>query len=384
MLIVACISGHGFGHGARTAAVLSALAALEPGWRIVLSTPLPADVLAVAMGPVPFLHRPCRWDVGVVQADALGADEAATLAALEQLERDLPLRIEQEAAWIAAQGQPVLVLGDVPPAAALLAARLGAPLVWLASFGWEAIYAPMGGPFLAWAEHCRALYARGQLLLRCPLALPIAWGLPEQPLGLVSARPRLDAAQLRRQLALPPDPERCVLVSFGGMGFQLDPALLARWPEYVYIGTDPALAGPANGRHLPAGARPLDLMPLARRVITKPGFSTFCEAFSWGLGCMRCGGGGLRKHRCWRGICRPTATTACSAGSNCSAATGSSTSPCCPPAADPWRPMGRPWRPVSWPGKAGGCWGVISSANERSAAGLRFCSLNSLKSCRQQ
>jgi len=284
MLIVACISGHGFGHGARTAAVLSALAALEPGWRIVLSTPLPADVLAVAMGPVPFLHRPCRWDVGVVQADALGADEAATLAALEQLERDLPLRIEQEAAWIAAQGQPVLVLGDVPPAAALLAARLGAPLVWLASFGWEAIYAPMGGPFLAWAEHCRALYARGQLLLRCPLALPIAWGLPEQPLGLVSARPRLDAAQLRRQLALPPDPERCVLVSFGGMGFQLDPALLARWPEHVFIGTDPALAGPANGRHLPAGARPLDLMPLARRVITKPGFSTFCEAFSIGVG----------------------------------------------------------------------------------------------------
>ena len=231
MLIVACISGHGFGHGARTAAVLSALAALEPGWRIVLSTPLPADVLAVAMGPVPFLHRPCRWDVGVVQADALGADEAATLAALEQLERDLPLRIEQEAAWIAAQGQPVLVLGDVPPAAALLAARLGAPLVWLASFGWEAIYAPMGGPFLAWAEHCRALYARGQLLLRCPLALPIAWGLPEQPLGLVSARPRLDAAQLRRQLALPPDPERCVLVSFGGMGFQLDPALLKLNPD---------------------------------------------------------------------------------------------------------------------------------------------------------
>jgi hypothetical protein len=284
MLINACISSHGYGHGSRTAAVLLELAALRPGWRLVLSTGLPEAFLRLCFGPVPFEHRPCRWDVGVVQADALGADAPATLAALEELEEELPARIAREAHWLEAQHQPLLVLGDVPPAAALLAARLGAPLVWLASFGWDAIHAPMGPAFQPWVERHRRLYARGDLLLHCPLSLPMDWGLPEVRLGLTASTPRLDPHRLARDLALPAERERVVLVSFGGLGLAIDPALLARWPEQVFIGPDPALAGVPNGRRLPEGVRPLDLMPLAGRLITKPGYSSFCEAFSQGVG----------------------------------------------------------------------------------------------------
>ena len=71
MLIVACISAHGFGHGSRSAAVLAALAARRPDWRLVLSTALPRSFLDLAMGAVPFEHRPCQWDVGVIQALSL-------------------------------------------------------------------------------------------------------------------------------------------------------------------------------------------------------------------------------------------------------------------------------------------------------------------------
>ncbi len=284
MLIHACISSHGFGHGSRTASVLSELAALRPDWRLVLSTGLPEAFLALSMGEVPFEHRPCRWDVGVIQADALGADPAATLAALEDLDRHLPAQVEREARWLEAQGQPILVLGDVPPAAALLAQRLGVPLVWLASFGWDTIHGPMGPDFQPWAERHRQLYTRGDLLLRCPLSLPMDWDLPEVRLGLTSSRPRHDPERLAVELALPPGRERVVLVSFGGLGMAIDPALLARWPEHVFIGPEPLLATAANGRCLPAGVRPLDLMPLAGRLITKPGYSSFCEAFSQGVG----------------------------------------------------------------------------------------------------
>ena len=284
MLIYTCISGHGFGHGSRTAAVLTELHRLQPSWRLVISTNLPASFLATAMGPVPYELRPCRWDVGVIQADALSADPLATLAALEQLELALPEQLAREASWLQDQGQPLLVLGDVPPAAALLAERLEAKMVWLASFGWEAIYGSMGPEFAAWAARSVELYRQGDLLLRCPLAMPIDWGIPEQRIGLTAGRPRCDAQQLARQLQLPPRREGCVLVSFGGLGAAVDPSMLGRWPEHLFIGHDPSLASMPNGRLLPEGVRPLEVMPLCERMITKPGYSSFCEAFSADVG----------------------------------------------------------------------------------------------------
>jgi len=284
MLVYACVSAHGFGHGSRTASVLAELHQLLPACRLVVSSALPASFLRLALGPVPFEHRPCRWDVGVIQADALGVDGPATEAALEALEAVLPEQIAREAAWLADQQGPALVLGDVPPAAASLAQQAGLPLVWLASFGWDAIYEPMGGTLAERAAGYRQAYSQGQLLLRCPLALPMPWGLPEQALGLTCSRPRLPLAALAERLALPPERSRCVLISFGGLGLPLDPAWLARWPHQVFIGPDPQLAAVANGRLLPEGVRPLDVMPLVERLITKAGYSSFCEAFSQGVG----------------------------------------------------------------------------------------------------
>ncbi len=284
MLIYACVSAHGFGHGSRTAAVLEALHRLEPSWQLVLSTALPDRFLDGALAGVPHRRRRCRWDVGVIQADALGADAPATLAALARLEQHLPAQLEQERAWLAQQPGPRLLLADVPPAAADLARAAGLPLVWLASFGWEAIYGPMGQPFAAAAAQALARYRQGDLLLQCPLSMPMHWDLPAVALGLTASSPRISAAELRQRLQLPPQRERCVLISFGGLGLALDAALLARWPRFTFVGTDPALAEVANGRLLPQDLRPLDAMPCCSRVITKPGYSTFCEALSLGLG----------------------------------------------------------------------------------------------------
>ncbi len=285
MLLYACISGHGYGHGSRVAAVLSALHARRPDWRLVLSTPLPAAFLATAFGPVPFERRPCRWEVGVIQADALGADGPATLAALAELERELPDQIAREAAWLRGQAGPVLLLADVGAAAAHLADALGVPLLWMGNFGWDAIYGPMGGPLAAWAERCGQLYRRGTALIRCPFAMAMPWGLPEHPVGLTAGRPRGDREALRRQLDLPAEREAVVLVGFGGLGFPLEPALFARWPGHRFLVADPQLAAAAtNAQALPPGLRPLDLLPLCGRLLTKPGYSSFCEALTQDVG----------------------------------------------------------------------------------------------------
>ena len=284
MLIYCCISAHGFGHGSRTAAVLAALHRIRPSWRLVVSSALPASFLTTAFGPLPIERRTCRWDVGVLQADALGSDPVATLSALELLEQHLPQTIATEAAWLQLQGEQVLVLGDVPPAAAVLSDRIGAPLIWLASFGWDQIYQPLGPSFAPWAERCLAFYRRGDLLLECPLGLVMDWHVPRVQIGLTAGSPRLEARALAHQLDLPANRDRCVLVSFGGLGLPLDPALFSRWPDWVFLGHDPGLGDVFNGRILPADVRPLELMRLCGRLITKPGYSSFCEALSQDVG----------------------------------------------------------------------------------------------------
>ena len=64
MLINACVSAHGFGHGSRTAAVLAELAALRPDWRLVLSTGLPLSFLKLAFGAVPLNIVPAAGTSG--------------------------------------------------------------------------------------------------------------------------------------------------------------------------------------------------------------------------------------------------------------------------------------------------------------------------------
>lgn len=284
MLVYACISSHGYGHASRTAAVLCELARRAPQCRLVLSTAVNPAFLKLAMGETPFEHRPCRWDVGVLQANALDLDPQGTLAALEALDLALPAQMEAEVSWLASQTSRPLIFADVPPSAALLAQRLGCSLIWMASFGWEAIYRPLGEAFAPWADQALELYRQGDLLLQCPLSLPMDWQLPTVEVGLTVSSPRQDPKAVARRLELPPERERCVLISFGGLGMALDPGWLARWPDHVFVGVDPRVSEVANGRLLPPDLRPLDVMPLAARMLTKPGYSSFCEAFSQGVG----------------------------------------------------------------------------------------------------
>lgn len=286
MLIYVCSSSHGFGHAARDVAVLQALHSLRPDWQLVLSSHLNPRVLRSLIGDTPVQIRPCRWDVGMVQADALGSDPTATLVALDHLNQQLPDQLRAEAEWIRSCGRPTLVLGDIPPAAAALAERLEAPLVWMSNFGWDDIYLPFGGAFLHHAEQARASYRRGQLLLRCPFDLAMDWGCPDQTLGLVCGTARPLPPALRDMLTALDCP--LVQIGFGGLGLPLDGSLLERWSDLHFVMAAPhALEGdhcPANLTLLPEGVRPLDVFPFCSRHLGKPGFSTFAEAMAADVG----------------------------------------------------------------------------------------------------
>ena len=289
MLIYVCVSSHGYGHAARQAAVLIQLHRLHPDWHLVISSSVDETFLALVLGSVPVSRRTVRWDVGMLQADALGVDEPATLHALEQLHNNLPQLLQKEVDWIQSQKSQVIVVADIPPAAAELADRLNAPLVWMGNFGWDEIYAPLGGAFLPWAEQATKAYRRGSLLLRCPFSLPMDWSLSEQPLDLVSADPQPVSIDLEEQLRV--DARHKVLVGFGGLGYRLAPDLFSHWTQHLFLMPEPRdsrqfeqFAAAGNVVWLPKRIRPLDVMPFCDRHLGKPGFSSFCEAMACGLG----------------------------------------------------------------------------------------------------
>jgi hypothetical protein len=101
--LVAYVSGHGFGHSVRTATVLGAICALDPGLRIAVVTAGPDWVFREAVGPG-LVFRAERADVGLVQKGALVIDTAATVAACEAFEREMPARVDKEAAWLRETG----------------------------------------------------------------------------------------------------------------------------------------------------------------------------------------------------------------------------------------------------------------------------------------
>jgi hypothetical protein len=105
----------------------------------------------------------------------------------------------------------------------------------------------------------------------------------------VSALRELPAASCRLHLEQIQKP--LVLVGFGGLGVAINPALFRLWPNHHFLMPEPvapqlraSFQSEINVTLLPERVRPFDVMPYCDRHLGKPGYSTFCEALSQGLG----------------------------------------------------------------------------------------------------
>ena len=130
--IAAYITGHGFGHATRMAAVIGALAERLPQLTVSLVSTAPEWLFQLNLS-VPFRFRARALDVGVVQRDSIHLDAPGTLGAYAHaLERQDAL-IEEEAAILQRESVD-LVIADIPPAAFPIARRAGIPGVGMATF----------------------------------------------------------------------------------------------------------------------------------------------------------------------------------------------------------------------------------------------------------
>jgi L-arabinokinase len=276
------ITGHGFGHATRMAAVASALARQTPGVRVSLISTAPEWLFRLNLS-CEFQLRPRALDVGVIQRDGIHLDPAATLAAYAQgLERQ-PAVIQEEAE-ILRRDRVDLVVADIPPAAFLVAQRAGLPGVGISNFSWDWIYAdyvralPEHAPIL---EQIREAYRRADLFLRLPFSGECDAFKVIRDIPMIARRARRSREEVRQMLGL--DPARpVVLLSFGGFEIQgIDFNRVEALEEYCFLTTQPARGSRRNLRTVTLdGLKYEDLVAQADAVITKPGYGIVSDCLA--------------------------------------------------------------------------------------------------------
>lgn len=277
-VLYVAITNHGFGHATRAAAVAAAVKALQPEVDLVMATTAPQWLLDEYL-PMPYEYRPVAFDIGVIQPDSLTMDLPATLAKLKDIQAHQRSTVAAEAAYLKQRGVN-LVLADIPPLAAAIAHAADIPCWMVSNFGWDFIYRGFGPefePIASWIGDC---FGECDRLFRLPFHEPMAAFPRVEDTGLTGGTPRYGADELRAQWHLSQPQERTVLLTFGGLSLQAIPYnRLTQFPDWQFLTFEQDVPALPNLFKVPRqGYRPVDVMPLCSRIVSKPGFSTFSEA----------------------------------------------------------------------------------------------------------
>ena len=276
------ITGHGFGHATRMAAVVGALARQLPGVRITLISTAPEWLFRLNI-PCEFRLRSRALDVGVIQVDSLCLDASATLAAYAgHLERQ-PALVDDEASILRREGVD-LVVADIPPAAFLVGGGVGVPAIGISNFSWDWIYAdyvrdyPDYAPIL---EKIREAYRRADLFLRLPFHGGCEAFRTLRDIPMIARRSRQSKPAVRRALGLD-DSRPVVLLSFGGFEIRgIDFDRVERLDEFWFLTTQPTPRALRNVRVVALnGLRYEDLVAQADAVMTKPGYGIVSDCLA--------------------------------------------------------------------------------------------------------
>jgi L-arabinokinase len=280
--VVAYVTGHGFGHATRMAAVLAALAGRVASLRLSVVSTAPEWLFRLNL-PIPFTHRARALDAGVVQVDSIRLDARATLAAAARLLDEEEGAVAEEAAHLAREGAD-LVVADIPPAAFLAAERAGIPSVGISNFTWDWIYADYARAYPEFAgvpEGVRAAYARAGLFLRLPFHGPCDPFRDRRDIPMVARKARTGRDAVRASLGVASG-RPLVLLSFGGFDIQgLDLDRVEGMSDCLFLMTQPLPRPLRNVRHVtPDGFRYEDYVAAADVVITKPGYGIVSDCLA--------------------------------------------------------------------------------------------------------
>jgi hypothetical protein len=277
-ILYVAVTNHGFGHATRSASIAAEVKRLCPEITVILATTAPHWLLESYM-QADFIHRPRAFDVGILQSDSVTMDKPATLEKLQQIRAQQNSIIASEVTFLK-QNRVGLILADIPPIATLMAKAAGIPCWMCSNFGFDFIYRPWGGEFVEMADWVADCFSQCDNLFRLPLHEPMEAFPVVTDVGFTGGSPRYSSEEIRETFGVKAPSDRTVLMTFGGLGLnQIPYQNLQRFSDWQFLTFDrnapdlPNLVKVTDNHY-----RPVDLMPVCGRVLSKPGFSTFSES----------------------------------------------------------------------------------------------------------
>ncbi len=281
------VSPHGFGHAARSSAVMAAWQRSHPAVRFEIFTRVPAWFFQDSL-EFPFGYHELLTDIGVAQTSPLEEDLALTVG---QLEAFLPF----DAGLVSGLAQHIhqldcsLVVCDIAPLGIAVARAAGLPSALIENFTWDWIYAGYlaAEPRLGrWMDYLREAFAAADAHIQTePVCAP---GGADLLAGPARREPRLARGEVRSRLGVPPE-ARLVLVSMGGV--PSDGAFARELPDredvYFLVPGNGVSTVERRGRlvllpHHSQFFHP-DLVAASDAVVGKVGYSTLAETYYAGI-----------------------------------------------------------------------------------------------------
>jgi len=280
------ISPHGFGHAARAAAVMEAMAELAPATCFDIFTGIPSWFFEDTL-PCGFDYHPLLTDIGLSQKNAFETD-------LDETQRQLDAFLPFNHATVLSTAKKMnrlgctLVICDIAPLGIVAAGQAGIPSVLVENFTWDWIYAGYLKDRPRMASHVnylKRIFETADIHIQtAPVCKPAAADLTTLPVSrkVKTAKPKLKA---RLGLTLH---EKTVVISSGGIpqtyGF-LEKLKDHKKVRFIIPGGSKTAQTCDNLVLLPhhsAYYHP-DLVNLSDAVVGKAGYSTLAEVYHSGV-----------------------------------------------------------------------------------------------------
>lgn len=280
------ISSHGFGHATRSAAVMEAMQALEPGLRFEIFSQVPVWLFQESLAGS-FGYHPLLTDIGLVQKNSLVEDLPQTINRLNHFLPFKPRQIQNLARQVNELDCQLLVC-DISPMGIVVAHAAGVPAVLVENFTWDWIY--QGYPdfkthLSRHISYLQDIFEMADYHIQTePVCHPQRVDLTTTP---VSRKVRATLAQIRQKLGLP-SPSKMVVVTMGGMEWDytaLEQVKNQADLHLVIAGSNRQRQNLANLIHLPrdSGIFHPDLINACDAIVGKVGYSTLAEVYQAGV-----------------------------------------------------------------------------------------------------